>query len=196
LKLFILITFLLVINWNTAFSHPGGLNGEGCHTCRTNCSSHGLNDGEYHCHNSSGGNENQENDSTATASTFSINKSLSLKAITLLMMTIDVYLTDYEFIQAAVGSNTFAYGGGIWEPNKSFYVNAKTYTTRDILNAGYVNKINEILSLYIGIGYATDISENDYINLNLGFIYTLNKIKLHFGFDSLVNGVSLGINVK
>jgi hypothetical protein len=41
------------------FAHPGRTDGNGGHTCRTNCASWGLADGEYHSHggssNSSGG---------------------------------------------------------------------------------------------------------------------------------------------
>ena len=33
-----------------AAAHPGRTNASGCHTCRTNCSKHGLSSGEYHCH--------------------------------------------------------------------------------------------------------------------------------------------------
>lgn len=31
-------------------AHPGRTDSSGCHTCRTNCSSWGLSNGEYHCH--------------------------------------------------------------------------------------------------------------------------------------------------
>lgn len=33
-------------------AHPGGVNAEGCHTCRTNCPAYGLATGDYHCHDS------------------------------------------------------------------------------------------------------------------------------------------------
>lgn len=33
------------------FAHPGRTDNSGCHTCRTNCASWGLDAGEYHCHN-------------------------------------------------------------------------------------------------------------------------------------------------
>ncbi|OGM91505.1 hypothetical protein A2755_00135 [Candidatus Wolfebacteria bacterium RIFCSPHIGHO2_01_FULL_48_22] len=33
------------------FAHPGRTDSYGCHTCRTNCPSWGLEYGEYHCHN-------------------------------------------------------------------------------------------------------------------------------------------------
>ncbi len=31
-----------------AYSHPGGLDSKGCHTCRTNCEKYGIPDGYYH----------------------------------------------------------------------------------------------------------------------------------------------------
>ena len=31
-------------------AHPGATNGNGCHTCKTNCPSYGLRTGQYHCH--------------------------------------------------------------------------------------------------------------------------------------------------
>ena len=36
---------------NLVLAHPGRTDSSGCHTCRTNCPSWGLNYGEYHCHN-------------------------------------------------------------------------------------------------------------------------------------------------
>src|SRR3989344_2186638 len=41
------LLFLPVIS----LAHPGRTDSFGCHTCRTNCSSWGLSNGEYHCHN-------------------------------------------------------------------------------------------------------------------------------------------------
>lgn len=45
------ITILCVIlcPYNT-FAHPGRTDSNGCHYCRTNCASWGLNQDEYHCH--------------------------------------------------------------------------------------------------------------------------------------------------
>ncbi|MCP4996614.1 MAG: DNA/RNA non-specific endonuclease, partial [Gammaproteobacteria bacterium] len=33
----------------TALAHPGGLDAQGCHSCRTNCEKYGLQDNERHC---------------------------------------------------------------------------------------------------------------------------------------------------
>lgn len=50
-KLTILAFTLLLILPISVFAHPGRTDAQGCHICRKNCSSWGLNDGEYHCHN-------------------------------------------------------------------------------------------------------------------------------------------------
>jgi hypothetical protein len=46
--LFCIINFLFV--FNISLAHPGRTDSSGCHTCRTNCASWGLSNGEYHCH--------------------------------------------------------------------------------------------------------------------------------------------------
>lgn len=50
-KLIILAFVLLLILPLSVFAHPGRTDAQGCHTCRTNCASWGLANGEYHCHN-------------------------------------------------------------------------------------------------------------------------------------------------
>lgn len=42
--------FVLLFIPNGIFAHPGRTDGNGCHTCKTNCLSWGLDTGEYHCH--------------------------------------------------------------------------------------------------------------------------------------------------
>ena len=49
----IFICCLILLIPNKIYAHPGRLDGKGCHTCKTNCSSWGLNHNEYHCHNGS-----------------------------------------------------------------------------------------------------------------------------------------------
>lgn len=46
--------FLLIILFIpfTTFAHPGRTDANGGHTCKTNCQSWGLKDGQYHLHNS------------------------------------------------------------------------------------------------------------------------------------------------
>jgi hypothetical protein len=51
LKLTILICILTFSLSGSIFAHPGRTDAKGCHTCRTNCESWGLEYGEYHCHN-------------------------------------------------------------------------------------------------------------------------------------------------
>lgn len=45
---------LVLIMANDAKAHPGRTDANGGHTCRTNCASYGLEDGEYHYHNGGG----------------------------------------------------------------------------------------------------------------------------------------------
>ncbi len=52
-KLYIIcaVCLMFFMSPNIAFAHPGRTDSNGCHTCKTNCSSWGLNYNEYHCHN-------------------------------------------------------------------------------------------------------------------------------------------------
>jgi hypothetical protein len=45
-----LILMFACLGADIAKAHPGGTDSAGCHTCRTNCESWGLDYGEYHCH--------------------------------------------------------------------------------------------------------------------------------------------------
>jgi len=48
---FLLITFITFIVPTMVFAHPGGLNEDGCHYCRTNCEEKwGIPTNDYHCH--------------------------------------------------------------------------------------------------------------------------------------------------
>lgn len=49
LKIFISISMIMLPI--SVFAHPGRTDSSGCHTCKTNCSSWGLDNNEYHCHN-------------------------------------------------------------------------------------------------------------------------------------------------
>lgn len=46
LDVFIICIFMPI----DVLAHPGGLNSNGCHYCRTNCAKWGLEQNEYHCH--------------------------------------------------------------------------------------------------------------------------------------------------
>ncbi len=48
--LIFILAILLFSSKNFVFAHPGRTDSSGCHTCRTNCPSWGLDYGEYHCH--------------------------------------------------------------------------------------------------------------------------------------------------
>lgn len=49
-KIIICIMIIMMIDPTTVLAHPGRTDSKGCHTCKTNCSSWGLDDYEYHCH--------------------------------------------------------------------------------------------------------------------------------------------------
>lgn len=54
IKKFLFLSLLfceIIITNSDVQAHPGRTDSLGCHTCRTNCSSWGLSNGEYHCHN-------------------------------------------------------------------------------------------------------------------------------------------------
>ena len=53
-------------------AHRGGLDANGCHTCRTNCESYGLSYGEYHCHN---GNSSSSSSSSSSSNSGTQNRS-------------------------------------------------------------------------------------------------------------------------
>ena len=44
------LSFVMIIMPISVFAHPGGLDSNKCHSCRTNCAKWGLDDDEYHCH--------------------------------------------------------------------------------------------------------------------------------------------------
>ena len=77
-KIITLIIILFVFSTASVSAHPGKTNGDGCHTCRTNCEKWGLEYGEYHCHNdgntntysvpSSQNNSGYENESSSNGS--------------------------------------------------------------------------------------------------------------------------------
>jgi len=52
--LFLGVFLTLLILPSSALAHPGNTDAAGGHTCRTNCASWGLYDGQYHYHNSKG----------------------------------------------------------------------------------------------------------------------------------------------
>lgn len=61
------LAVMLILSSSTVIeAHPGRTDGNGCHTCRTNCEKWGLSYGEYHCHN--GGSSNQASSSSGGTS--------------------------------------------------------------------------------------------------------------------------------
>ena len=65
LSLCALLLLLMIIQGNV-YAHPGRTDSSGGHTCRTNCSQWGLEDGEYHYHDGSGSNESDSSNSTSS----------------------------------------------------------------------------------------------------------------------------------
>lgn len=61
-KIYIILV-LFVICPCIVYAHPGRLDSNGCHTCRTNCSKYGLRNGQYHCHG--GGNTSSKKSNTS-----------------------------------------------------------------------------------------------------------------------------------
>ncbi len=45
-----LLTLVVVRTASPALAHPGGLAADGCHYCRTNCETYGLETDTRHCH--------------------------------------------------------------------------------------------------------------------------------------------------
>ena len=72
LKYLFLLFVMLNIPWFLVLAHPGGLDANGCHTCKTNCAKWGLSNGEYHCHN--GGNSNSYSSSNTYRTTTTTTK--------------------------------------------------------------------------------------------------------------------------
>ena len=48
------LTFLFLTGGAEVYAHPGRTAGDGCHYCRTNCSSWGVSYGQRHCHQNKG----------------------------------------------------------------------------------------------------------------------------------------------
>lgn len=75
-KLSIALSFILLfaLAGPVAFAHPGRTDSSGGHTCRTNCPSWGLYEGQYHYHNgggSSGGSSGSSSGSSSSGSSSS-----------------------------------------------------------------------------------------------------------------------------
>ena len=61
-KIITLIIILFVFSTAPVLAHPGKTDGDGCHTCRTNCEEWGLEYGEYHCHDGENNSHANKND--------------------------------------------------------------------------------------------------------------------------------------
>lgn len=85
LKFLFLIMILLSVPISFISAHPGRTDSSGCHTCRTNCASWGLSNGQYHCHNggsnSYNSNSNTYRQNTTTTTTKRIYGCINKEAI-------------------------------------------------------------------------------------------------------------------
>ena len=81
---FYMLILLLTIMPTMVFAHPGRTDSSGCHTCRTNCASWGLSDGEYHCHN---GGSSSSSSSSSTSNEESTTRKPTTKATTTTITT-------------------------------------------------------------------------------------------------------------
>lgn len=66
------------------FAHPGRTDSSGCHTCRTNCASWGLSDGQYHCHN---GGSSSSSSSSSISNEESTTRKITTKVTTTITTT-------------------------------------------------------------------------------------------------------------
>jgi|SRR5215211_8064789 len=64
---FVLALFSFFLISSEASAHPGRTDANGGHTCRTNCASWGLSDGEYHYHGGDGSSSGGSTGDTYTA---------------------------------------------------------------------------------------------------------------------------------
>jgi len=65
----------LTIGVIPVMAHPGRTDSNGCHTCRTNCASWGLRNGEYHCHNGNSSSSSSSSGSSSSSQSRSSQKS-------------------------------------------------------------------------------------------------------------------------
>lgn len=91
-------------------AHPGRTDGNGCHTCRTNCEKWGLAYGEYHCHNgnSSASSSNSSSNQTKPSTNTTTNSYTTSKP------TVTKPKIDYKAIGKKEG-----YAAKIKEPNRN-----------------------------------------------------------------------------
>jgi hypothetical protein len=67
-NLLVVVALLYFSSVGIAEAHPGRIDGNGGHTCRTNCASWGLGEGEYHYHGGGGSSSTGQSTDTAPVS--------------------------------------------------------------------------------------------------------------------------------
>lgn len=65
-KILLSTALIMALSTSSVYAHPGRTDGNGGHTCRTNCASWGLEYGEYHYHNGGGSSSSSSSSSSST----------------------------------------------------------------------------------------------------------------------------------
>jgi competence protein ComEC len=104
-----ILSFLL-ISATLSVAHPGGTDANGGHTCRTNCEKWGLEEGEYHLHNSgtkSGGSDSGGGGTTSgsSAGAFAADKVNKPAAGKLSVYYLNVGQGDATYIRTPAGDD-------------------------------------------------------------------------------------------
>ncbi|MFC1596172.1 YHYH domain-containing protein [Candidatus Margulisiibacteriota bacterium] len=199
MKKHICVVLMLIgymLNCSLLFGHPGNTNSSGCHYCRTNCSSWGLSYGQYHCHSEgdssegdSSGGGNGTSDNTAGINIFTLRNVIKATNIILILRS----TSDQEFdkIQVSFTDNGVGIGAGLYSLGDSYFVNTKTLTDSDIINAGRKFRLNNSIYYYLGLGInAMDLSNN--FNIACGVFALSPYLKIHLSYDSAVQAYSVG----
>ncbi len=138
-KICILI-LLLTIMPTMVFAHPGRTDSSGCHTCRTNCASWGLSDGEYHCHN---GGSSSSSSSSSTSNEESTTKKTIIKATTTITTTTQKPKSnDNTLKQIIIDDESFELEDELNYKTKNDNVNIKVITNDDNATYEIINDSN------------------------------------------------------
>jgi len=141
-KICILI-LLLTIMPTMVFAHPGRTDSSGCHTCRTNCASWGLSDGEYHCHN--GGASSSSSSSSTSNEESTTRKTITKVTTTTITTTQKPKSNDNTLKQIIIDDEFVEVSDELNYKTKNDNVNIQVITNDD--KATYEVKNNSNLSI-------------------------------------------------
>lgn len=105
-SIILIMSFLLLLIPEVS-AHPGGLDSNGCHTCKKKCESWGLSYGQYHCHNGKSTNTTSSSSSSSTTTVKKKSSNTNLKSIKINNSNIKIsnnmsYETDKSIIKLDV----------------------------------------------------------------------------------------------